>query len=257
MRVRAKKRLGQHFLMDEDIARFIIETLPSEFDIFVLEVGSGMGALTKYLIKKKNIDLTCVEVDKEANDYLKQHYPNLNIINFDFLKLDLSELFDGNEIYLIGNFPYNISNLIFFKLLENKDRIVQCSGMVQKEVAERITSTHGKKTYGILSVLLQTYYDIHYLKTVSPTCFIPIPKVESAVIILKRNKRFSLPCNEIFYKNVVKTAFNQRRKQLRNSLKKIVCHDSLYLNNPLFSLRPEQLTVDDFIELTCKLEKNV
>ncbi len=245
--VRPKKFLGQHFLTDLSVAQRIAETISAGR---VLEIGPGMGVLTQYLLKNKDIDLTAIELDRESVAYLKEWYPELHLIEGDFLKLDLAELYPEGEFCVIGNYPYNISSQIFFKVLEYKDRIPVCSGMIQKEVAERIASKPGKKAYGILSVLLQAYYDIEYLFTVNENVFAPPPKVKSAVVRLTRNRRQELGCDEQLFKQVVKTAFNQRRKQMRNSLMSLVGKDNPLLSDPVFTKRPEQLSVEEFIELT-------
>lgn len=245
--VRPKKFLGQHFLTDLSVAQRIAETISAGR---VLEIGPGMGVLTQYLLKNKDIDLTAIELDRESVAYLKEWYPELHLIEGDFLKLDLAELYPEGEFCVIGNYPYNISSQIFFKVLEYKDRIPICSGMIQKEVAERIASKPGKKAYGILSVLLQAYYDIEYLFTVNENVFAPPPKVKSAVVRLTRNRRQELGCDEQLFKQVVKTAFNQRRKQMRNSLMSLIGKDNPLLSDPVFTKRPEQLSVEEFIELT-------
>lgn len=245
--VRPKKFLGQHFLTDLSVAQRIAETISAGR---VLEIGPGMGVLTQYLLKNKDIDLTAIELDRESVAYLQEWYPELHLIEGDFLKLNLAELYPEGEFCVIGNYPYNISSQIFFKVLEYKDRIPVCSGMIQKEVAERIASKPGKKAYGILSVLLQAYYDIEYLFTVNENVFAPPPKVKSAVVRLTRNRRQELGCDEQLFKQVVKTAFNQRRKQMRNSLMSLVGKDNPLLSDPVFTKRPEQLNVEEFIELT-------
>ena len=245
--VRAKKFLGQHFLKDLSVAQRIAETIPAGR---VLEIGPGMGVLTQYLLKNPNLQTTAIEIDRESVAYLKEWYPELHLIEGDFLKLDLNVIYPDGEFCVIGNYPYNISSQIFFKVLDYKDRIPICSGMIQKEVAERIASKPGKKAYGILSVLLQAYYDIEYLFTVDEHVFNPPPKVKSAVIRMTRNTRQVLDCDETLFKNVVKTAFNQRRKQMRNSLMGIVGKENPLLNNPIFTKRPEQLSVEEFISLT-------
>ena len=245
--VRAKKFLGQHFLKDLSVAQRIAETIPSGR---VLEIGPGMGVLTQYLLKNPNLQTTAIEIDRESVAYLKEWYPELHLIEGDFLKLDLNVIYPDGEFCVIGNYPYNISSQIFFKVLDYKDRIPICSGMIQKEVAERIASKPGKKAYGILSVLLQAYYDIEYLFTVDEHVFNPPPKVKSAVIRMTRNTRQVLDCDETLFKNVVKTAFNQRRKQMRNSLMGIVGKENPLLNDPIFTKRPEQLSVEEFISLT-------
>ena len=247
--VRPKKSLGQHFLKDLQIAKRIADTI-KDCQLPVLEVGPGTGVLTQFLLEN-NADLTVVELDKESVVYLKKHFLQLSgkIIEEDFLKLDLGGLYQGN-FCVIGNYPYNISTQIFFKVLDYKDRIPCCAGMIQKEVAERIASKPGKKTFGIISVLLQAWYDIEYLFTVSEQVFDPPPKVKSAVIRLTRNQRLNLDCDEKLFKTVVKTAFNQRRKTLRNSLKPLLGKDCRIYSLPVFDKRPEQLSVEEFIELT-------
>ena len=248
--VRPKKFLGQHFLKDLDIAQRIADTLDDFASVPVLEIGPGMGVLTQYLIEKKR-DLTVVELDHESVPYLNDHFPALQgrIIEADFLKLDLSAIYK-DQFCIIGNYPYNISSQIFFKVLDYKDNIPCCSGMLQKEVAERIAAKPGSKTYGILSVLLQAWYDIEYLFTVSEKVFDPPPKVKSAVIKLVRNDRKRLSCDEKLFKTVVKTSFNQRRKTLRNSMKPWLGQDCEAYADPIFDKRPEQLSVAQFEELT-------
>lgn len=249
--VHAKKFLGQHFLTDLNVARRIAETLTQGP---VLEIGPGMGVLTQFLLKNPDIDLTAIELDRESVAYLKEWYPELKLIEGDFLKLDLNKLYPEGEFCVIGNYPYNISSQIFFKVLDYKDRIPICSGMIQKEVAERLASRPGKKAYGILSVLLQAWYDIEYLFTVDEHVFNPPPKVKSAVVRLCRNSRHELGCDEALFKTVVKTAFNQRRKQMRNSLQGLVGKGNPILNNEIFTKRPEQLSVEEFINLTKLIE---
>ena len=251
--VHAKKFLGQHFLTDLTVARKIAETISAGP---TLEIGPGMGVLTQYLLKNPNIRLTAIEIDRESVAYLKEWYPELHLIEGDFLKLNLDIIYPEGEFNVIGNYPYNISSQIFFKVLEYKDRIPVCSGMIQKEVAERIASKPGKKAYGILSVLLQAYYDIEYLFTVDEHVFNPPPKVKSAVIRMTRNKRRRLDCDEALFKTVVKTAFNQRRKQMRNSLQQLVGKGNPILEEKIFTMRPEQLSVEQFIELTHLIEKS-
>ena len=246
--VRAKKRLGQHFLVDKSIAQEIVKSLHIE-TTSVLEIGAGMGVLTQFLLQKENIDLQIVEIDSESVSYLHAHYPDLQdrIIAKDFLKLDLSTLF-VNKFSIIGNFPYNISSQILFKVLDYRDYIPEVVGMFQKEVAVRIASQPGNKDYGILSVLLQAFYDIEYLFTVESEVFNPPPKVKSAVIRLKRNTVEQLDCEEHVFKTIVKTAFNQRRKTLRNSLKTIRFSEG-FTQEKIFEKRPEQLSVKEFIYL--------
>ena len=249
-KVQPKKSLGQHFLKDFSIAERIAGALSPFPDLPVLEVGPGTGVLTQFLLKNKK-EVKVVELDKDSVAYLNEHYPDLKdrIIEADFLKLDLSGLFPGS-FCVIGNYPYNISSQIFFKVLDYKDRIHCCAGMLQKEMAERIASPPGKKAYGIISVLLQAWYDIEYLFTVGPESFDPPPKVRSAVIRITRNARISLGCDEAFFKTVVKTAFNQRRKTLRNSLKTLLDKENPISALPIFDRRPEQLSVEEFVELT-------
>ena len=263
--VHAKKFLGQHFLTDLTVARKIAETTykgqsdevqSTKEKVRVLEIGPGMGVLTQYLLQNSKIQLTAIEIDRESVAYLKEWYPELHLIEGDFLKLDLDIIYPEGEFNVIGNYPYNISSQIFFKVLEYKDRIPVCSGMIQKEVAERIASKPGKKAYGILSVLLQAYYDIEYLFTVDEHVFNPPPKVKSAVIRMTRNKRRRLDCDEALFKTVVKTAFNQRRKQMRNSLQQLVGKGNPILEENIFTMRPEQLSVEQFIELTHLIEQS-
>jgi len=252
--VRAKKHLGQHFLTDEIIAEKIANTLSFKGYKLVLEIGPGMGVLTKYLLKK---DLTtyAIEIDAESVTYLKANYPDLSnrIIEKDFLKYDFSEVFKESSFAIIGNFPYNISSQILFKMLDMRNQVPELSGMFQKEVAMRICSKEGSKVYGILSVLTQAFYDAQYLFTVPPSVFNPPPRVESGVILLRRKDTFMLPCNEPLVNKVVKTAFQQRRKTLRNSLKPFHLTDNLKAS-AIFDKRPEQLTVSEFIHLTTEIE---
>ena len=257
MSVRAKKHLGQHFLKDEQIAQNIADSLTENGYENVLEIGPGMGVLTKYLLKKK-LKVHVIEIDTESVEYLKANYLDLadRIILKDFLKINLSDYFGDEQVAIIGNFPYNISTQIVFKTLENRHQIPEFSGMFQKEVAKRIAEKEGSKVYGILSVLTQAFYDVAYLFTVPPTVFNPPPKVESGVIRLIRKENFTLPVNEKLFYTVVKTAFNQRRKTLRNSLKTLNLSDILR-EDPIFAKRPEQLSVQEFISLTSKIENDV
>lgn len=247
--VKPKKALGQHFLKDTDIALRIASTLDDYKSMPILEIGPGMGMLTRPLLDKGH-NLTVVELDVESVAYLSIHFPELQnrILGEDFLKCDLSKLFP-DKFCVIGNYPYNISSQIFFKVLDFKNQIPCCSGMIQKEVAERLASPPGSKSYGILSVLLQAWYDVEYLFTVSEHVFDPPPKVKSAVIRMTRNNVTTLGCDERLFKHIVKTAFNQRRKTIRNSLKPIV-NDTSLMTHEIFSKRPEQLSVAEFIELT-------
>ncbi len=247
--VKPKKSLGQHFLTDLSVAERIAGTLDSHIGTPVLEVGPGMGVLTRYLIDKGH-DLKVVELDNESVGFLNDNFPELRgrILAEDFLKTDLSLIF-SDKFCVIGNYPYNISSQIFFKVLEHKEQVTCCSGMLQKEVAERITAKPGSKTYGILSVLLQAWYDTEYLFTVDENVFNPPPKVKSGVIRLTRNSRSRLDCDESRFKTVVKTAFGQRRKTLRNSIRPLA-KDPAALADPMFSKRPEQLSVEEFVILT-------
>ena len=245
MKVAPKKRLGQHFLKNEEIALQIVESIASS-NRNVLEIGPGMGVLTKYLLQKENFDLKVVELDEESVEYLQLHYPTLspNIIAHDFLALPLESMYQ-TPLTIIGNFPYNISSQILFKMLDHKELITELVGMFQKEVAERVAARPGKKTYGILSVLIQAFYDVEYLFTVDEQQFNPPPKVQSAVIRITKNENKQLSCDESLFKTVVKTAFNQRRKTLRNSLKTFSFNED-FLTDPIFNLRPEQLSVGEF-----------
>lgn len=253
-KVKAKKHLGQHFLNDENIARKIADTLSLEGYEKVLEIGPGMGVLTKYLLEKP-IETFVIEIDTESVEYLQNHYLKLSnkIISKDFLKYDLSEVFGSEPFAIIGNFPYNISSQIVFRALDLREQVVEFSGMFQKEVAERICEKKGSKTYGILSVLVQAFYKAEYLFTVSENVFTPPPKVKSGVLKLTRKENFHLECDEKLFFNVVKTAFNQRRKTLRNSLKPIGISEDKK-ENKIFDLRPEQLSFEDFIEITKMLK---
>lgn len=255
MLVRPKKSLGQHFLKDDNIARKIVEAIANLKQKTVVEIGPGTGVLTSKLIEKENIEFFAIEVDSESYEYLSATYPTMgeNLIFKDFLKFELKEIFT-RPLTIIGNFPYNISSQIFFKILENRDIVMDTVCMIQKEVADRIKSSHGNKTYGILSVLLQAFYNIEYLFTVGPKVFDPPPKVNSAVIHLRRNKRKQLDCNEELFLKIVKLGFNQRRKTLRNSLKSILLN--LPTDNEIFGKRPEQLSVEDFIYLTNLIDSN-
>lgn len=257
MQVKAKKQLGQHFLKDEDIARRIAETisgpeLPEDAkkwaDLPILEIGPGMGVLTKYLMDSGR-ELKAVELDSESVAFLSKIYPKLDVIEGDFLKMNLGEIYPG-QFALIGNYPYNISSQIFFKVLDYKEKVPVVAGMLQKEVAERICSGPGSKVYGILSVLLQAWYDCRYLFDVEPFVFAPPPKVKSGVLILTRNSRTELGCDPVLFKNVVKTSFGMRRKTLRNSLASLIRPDSEAAKLEMLSLRPERLSVEQFIELT-------
>jgi len=275
--VRPKKNLGQHFLTDLSIARRIADTVDACPGLPVLEVGPGMGVLTQFLMEKPR-PLHVVEIDTESVAYLKERFGNLsplssllpppsshlsslNIIEGDFLRMNLHELFDGRSFVLTGNYPYDISSQIFFKMLDNRDLIPCCTGMIQREVAQRMAAAPGSKQYGILSVLIQAWYDVEYLFTVEPGVFNPPPKVQSAVIRMTRNETERLDCDEQLFKRVVKTTFNQRRKMLRVSLRQIF--DSQHLASPQFfqqdvmTRRPEQLSIPEFVELTNMVEKEL
>ena len=280
--VRAKKALGQHFLSDEDIAIEIVDSLlipetgldesPTvEGGVNVLEIGPGTGVLTKFLLMDKRINLQLCEIDTESIDKLRDRFPQFlyTLQPRDFLQTELEDVFpsasdikpgtNGNEVYVIGNFPYNISSQIFFKILEDKDRVTQVVCMLQKEVAERLASGPGGRDYGILSVLLQTWYDIEYLFTVDENAFVPPPKVKSGVIRLWRNTRQTLECDWDIYKNIIKTTFGMRRKTIRNSIRQILSPDIIAQYEegaPLLDKRPEQLGVEDFINLALIAEEN-
>ena len=253
--VKPKKFLGQHFLRDLGIANDSADTVDTCPELPILEVGPGMGVLTQFLMKKER-EVKVVELDFESVAYLKQNFAalNENIIEDDFLKLKLENIFDGKPFVLTGNYPYNISSQIFFKMLDYKDLIPCCTGMIQKEVAERIAAGPGSKTYGILSVLIQAWYKVEYLFTVHEHVFNPPPKVKSAVIRMTRNETTELGCNEKLFKNIVKTTFNQRRKTLRNSISSILDKNHPLSADPIFNKRPEQLSVQEFIELTNQVE---
>lgn len=250
--VRPKKALGQHFLTDLNVARRIADTIDGFTELPVVEVGPGMGVLTQFLVEK-GCDLTVVEIDTESVAWLKANMPALDghILEADFLRLDLGELFNGRKMCVIGNYPYNISSQIFFHILQWRNLVVCCSGMLQKEVAERLAAPPGTKARGILSVLLQAWYDVEYLFTVDEHVFNPPPKVKSGVVTLTRNNVDTLGCDEALFRTVVKTTFGQRRKTLRNSLKGLLPTGGAPMpDSPLLALRPEQLSVSQFIELT-------
>lgn len=260
--VKPKKYLGQHFLTDLSIAKSIADTVDACPDIPVLEVGPGMGVLTQYLIDKGR-PFKAIEIDKESIVYLNERFPSMkdHIISDDFLRMDLHSLFDGRPFVLTGNYPYDISSQIFFKMLDNKELIPCCTGMIQKEVAERIAAKPGNKTYGILSVLIQAWYDVEYLFTVHQHVFNPPPKVKSAVIRMRRNDTRELGCNEKLFKQVVKITFNQRRKVMRNSIRPLFGGKqalsgelSEFWSLEILNRRPEQLSVREFVELTNKVE---
>lgn len=257
--VKAKKRLGQHFLTDLSVAKDIADTVDISPGLPVLEVGPGMGVLTRFLLEKER-PLKVVEIDEESVAYLCKQMPSLgedNIIPDDFLKMHLDRIFDGKSFMLTGNYPYNISSQIFFKMLDNKEFIPFCSGMIQKEVGERLAASPGCKDYGILSIFVQLWYDVEYLFTVPETVFSPPPKVKSAVVRMSRNSRTSLECDETLFKKIVKNTFNQRRKKLRNSIQQIVGKESPLLGDPILDKRPEQLSIEEFITLTKKVENEL
>lgn len=258
MLVKPKKVLGQHFLKDLGIAQAIADTVDAQPGIPVLEVGPGMGVLTQFLLKKER-EVKVVEIDYESVEYLRKEFPQMenSIVEDDFLKMHLDNVFGGRQFVLTGNYPYNISSQIFFKMLDYKDYIPCCTGMIQKEVAERIASKPGKKAYGIISVLLQAWYDIEYLFTVDEHVFNPPPKVKSAVIRMKRNSVTELGCDEELFKKVVKATFNQRRKTIRNSIKAVLGKQDYDTSAEIFDKRPEQLSVSDFIMLTNIVEKMI
>lgn len=259
-KVRPKKNLGQHFLTDLTIAQRIADTVDIAPELPILEVGPGMGVMTQYLIGKQR-PFKVVEIDRESVGYLTERWPQFisEIISDDFLKMDLKKVFDGQPFLLTGNYPYDISSQIFFKMLDNKDLVPYCTGMIQKEMAERIAAAPGNKSYGILSVLLQLWYDVDYLFTVEPGVFNPPPKVRSAVISMKRNDVTDCGCDEVLLKRIVKGVFGMRRKMLRVSLRSVLPQlDHIYgmrdhtefLQNPDFTQRPEQLSVQEFVALT-------
>lgn len=262
MSVKAKKHLGQHFLKDENIAKKIADALTEKEYTNIVEIGPGMGVLTKYLLQNKT-KVTVFEIDTESVQYLQEVFPvehikintsreKFQILEGDFLKKDLPQIFNNQQLAIIGNFPYNISSQIVFKAIENREIVKEFSGMFQKEVAQRIAEKQGSKTYGILSVLTQAFYDVEYLFTVPPSVFNPPPKVDSGVIRCVRKKNFTLPVDEKLFFRVVKTAFNQRRKMLRSSLKSFKLSETLK-EDPIFAKRPEQLSVNEFILLTQKI----
>lgn len=257
--VKAKKRLGQHFLTDLSVAKNIADTVDICPGLPILEVGPGMGVLTQFLLEKER-PLKVVEIDEESVTYLCKQMPALgeeNIIPDDFLKMHLNRVFEGKQFMLTGNYPYNISSQIFFKMLDNKEFIPFCSGMIQKEVGERLAASPGCKDYGILSIFVQLWYDVEYLFTVPETVFSPPPKVKSAVVRMSRNSRISLECDENLFKKIVKNTFNQRRKKLRNSIQQIVGKESPMLGDPILDKRPEQLSIEEFIALTKKVENDL
>lgn len=256
-KVRAKKHLGQHFLTDLSIAQRIADSLYGTCRN-TLEIGPGMGVLTQFLQHNEKINLRVIEIDHESVEYLHENFtlPQGSIIEGDFLKMDLSELFGGERFAVIGNFPYNISSQIFFKILEQKELIPEVVCMLQREVARRLASPPGNKDYGILSVFLQAYYDIEYLFTVDEGVFNPPPKVKSGVIRVKRNAVERLDCDEVLFRMVVKSTFNQRRKTIWNSIRSIAFNHEAIKDHPYMKKRPEQLSVSDFVELTNMVAAN-
>lgn len=256
--VKPKKFLGQHFLTDLNVAHRIADTVDACPGIPVLEVGPGMGVLTQYILPKQR-EFKVVEIDFDSVPYLHEHFPQLgdNIIEGDFLKMDLREVFGGRPFVLTGNYPYNISSQIFFKMVENRDLIPCCTGMIQKEVAERMAAKPGTKAYGVLSVLIQAWYDVEYLFTVDENVFNPPPKVKSAVICIRRNGKHELGCDERLFRRIVKTVFTMRRKMMRNGMKQILGKDSPMLADPIFTMRPEQLSVQDYIDLTNRVSQHL
>lgn len=259
--VKPKKNLGQHFLIDLSIAQRIADTVDTCPDIPVLEIGPGMGVLTQYLVTKPR-EVKAVEIDRESVAYLREKFPKLqnNIIGQDFLRMDLNDVFAGRKFVLTGNYPYDISSQIFFKMLDYKELVPCCTGMIQREVAQRIASAPGNKSYGILSVMIQAWYDVEYLFTVDENVFNPPPKVKSAVIRMTRNKVKYLGCDEMLFKRIVKSVFNQRRKMLRVSLKQLFTKQmpsSIFFAGELMTKRPEQLSVPQFVELTNLVEKEL
>ena len=255
--VKPKKNLGQHFLTDLNVAKRIADTVDACPNIPILEIGPGMGVLTQYLVEKHR-DVKAVEIDKESVAYLNEAFPILhdNIVGADFLQMNLEDIFSGKQFVLTGNYPYDISSQIFFKMLDNRNLIPCCTCMIQREVALRIAAQPGNKTYGILSVLIQAWYDVEYLFTVDEDVFNPPPKVKSAVIRMTRNNVSKLNCDEILFKRLVKTVFNQRRKMLRVSLRQMIpnkAHKNFY-EQDVMTKRPEQLTIAQFVELTNMVE---
>ncbi len=260
--VKPKKNLGQHFLTDLDVARRIADTVDACPALPILEIGPGMGVLTQYLVKKDR-EVKAVEIDSESVAYLNERYPELRdqIIGEDFLRMDLNKIFDGRQFVLTGNYPYDISSQIFFKMLDFKDLIPCCTGMIQREVAQRIASAPGNKAYGILSVMIQAWYDVEYLFTVDEGVFNPPPKVKSAVIRMTRNNVNDLGCDEVLFKRVVKAVFGQRRKMLRVSLRQLFTPQTMpspdFFVQDIMTKRPEQLSVQQFVELTSMIANKV
>ena len=253
--VKPKKNLGQHFLVDLDIARRIADTVDACPGLPILEIGPGMGVLTQYLAEKPR-ELKAVEIDRESVAYLNEHFPKLrdNILGEDFLRMDLSTIFDGRPFVLTGNYPYDISSQMFFKMLDYRTLIPSCTGMIQREVAQRLASPPGSKAYGILSVMIQAWYNVEYLFTVDEDVFNPPPKVKSAVIRMTRNNRETLGCDEKLFRSIVKATFGQRRKMLRVSLRQLFTPATMpppdFFTQDIMTRRPEQLSIEEFVELT-------
>lgn len=259
MKVRPKKSFGQHFLTDMTIAQRIADTVDACPDLPILEVGPGTGVLSRFLLPKRRSDggrrrLLAAEIDRESIAYLRDNLPELDVAETDFLEMDLAEAFEGKPFVLTGNYPYNISSQIFFKLVEHRERIPFCTGMIQREVAQRLAARPGGRTYGVLSVFIQLWYDVDYLFTVPPTVFNPPPKVQSAVVALRRNGRSQLGCDEQLFRRVVKSAFSLRRKMLRSPMRQLLGKDSPLLAEPFFNQRAEQLSIEDYIQLTQRID---
>lgn len=262
MKVKPKKSFGQHFLTDLSVAQRIADTVDARPDLPILEIGPGTGVLTRPLLAKLDSEgrprpLVAVEIDRESIAYLRSQMPALHVEEADFLQADLAPLFGGAPFVLTGNYPYNISSQIFFRLVEMRERIPLCTGMIQREVAQRLAAPCGNRTYGVLSIFVQLWYDVDYLFTVPPSVFNPPPKVQSAVVALRRNARQRLDCDERLFRRVVKTAFSMRRKMLRSPMRQLLGKDSPLLAAPFFNQRPEQLSIDDYIALTQRLAEAI
>lgn len=262
MKVRPKKSFGQHFLTDMAIAQRIADTVDTCPDLPILEVGPGTGVLSRLLLPKRRTDgglrrLLAAEIDRESIAYLHEHLPELDVAETDFLEMNLAEVFGGSPFVLTGNYPYNISSQIFFKLVEHRERIPFCTGMIQREVAQRLAARPGGRTYGVLSVFIQLWYDVDYLFTVPPSVFNPPPKVQSAVVALRRNGRGRLGCDEQLFRRVVKTAFSLRRKMLRSPMRQLLGKDAPILAEPFFNQRAEQLSIEDYIQLTQRIAEQL
>jgi len=262
MKVRPKKSFGQHFLTDMDTAQRIADTVDACPDLPILEVGPGTGVLSRFLLPKRRTDgeprgLLAAEIDRESIAYLREHLQELDVVETDFLEMDLTEVFEGRPFVLTGNYPYNISSQIFFKLVEHRERIPFCTGMIQREVAQRLAARPGGRAYGVLSVFIQLWYDVEYLFTVPPSVFNPPPKVQSAVVALRRNGRSQLACDEQLFKRVVKTAFSLRRKMLRSPMRQLLGKAAPMLTEPFFNQRAEQLSIEDYIQLTLRISEQL